>query len=139
MEETNGDLTMPTISGKSVAQRLFIKADKRFLLVNPPEGYEKVLGELPAATKLLNDKTDTADIIQVFVRTRAELEKELPRLKTKLNAGGALWVTYYKGSSKTKTDINRDSIAEYGSTIGLEGVAIISVDDDWSALRMKKL
>ncbi len=34
-------------------------------------------------------------------------------------------------------NINRDSIAEYALSLGLEGVAIISVDDDWSALRLK--
>ncbi len=40
-------------------------------------------------------------------------------------------------SDKTVTDINRDTIAEYARTLGLEGVAMISVDDDWSALRLK--
>jgi hypothetical protein len=34
-------------------------------------------------------------------------------------------------------DINRDSIAAYAATIGLQAVAMISVDEDWSALRLK--
>jgi hypothetical protein len=48
-----------------------------------------------------------------------------------------LWVTYHKGTSKVKTDINRDTINAYASTLGMQGVAIISIDDDWSALRLK--
>jgi hypothetical protein len=48
-----------------------------------------------------------------------------------------IWVTYPKGTSKIKSDINRDSIWKYAQTIGLEAVAIFSVDGDWSALRPK--
>jgi hypothetical protein len=36
-----------------------------------------------------------------------------------------------------KTDIHRDTINAYAKTLGLEGVAMISIDDDWSALRLK--
>lgn len=36
-----------------------------------------------------------------------------------------------------QAEINRDSIAEYAASIGLEGVAIVAVDEDWSALRLK--
>jgi hypothetical protein len=36
-----------------------------------------------------------------------------------------------------KGDINRDTITAYAETIGLEGVAIVSIDEDWSALRLK--
>ena len=48
-----------------------------------------------------------------------------------------IWVTYPKGKGKIKSDINRDSIREYSASIGMEAVAIFSVDDDWSALRLK--
>jgi hypothetical protein len=35
------------------------------------------------------------------------------------------------------TDINRDIIAAYTRTIGMVGVAMISIDDTWSVLRLK--
>ena len=69
--------------------------------------------------------------------SKNELNHKLQRLKTSLAPNGIVWVTYPKGTSKMKTDINRDSIREYAQTIGLEADAIFSVDDDWSALRMK--
>jgi hypothetical protein len=77
------------------------------------------------------------EVIQVFVTNRLELEAQLPRLKKLLAPKGMMWVTYYKGTSKGKTDINRDTINAYAHSIGLEGVAMISIDDDWSALRLK--
>jgi len=46
-------------------------------------------------------------------------------------------VTYLKGTAKTKTDINRDSLHAYARTVGLEGVSLVSIDDDWSAMRFK--
>lgn len=77
------------------------------------------------------------DLIQVFVDSRKDLEEQLSRVKPFLVPKGLLWVTYHKGTSKQKSDINRDSIAAYASTIGLQAVAMISVDEDWSALRLK--
>jgi hypothetical protein len=130
---------MPTMSNKSVAEKLQVKPGRVFLLIGAPTGFDKTLGDLPSGAQVLSDANKPADIIQLFAKSRAELERELPRLKELLNPAGALWVTYYKGTSKQKTDINRDSIAEYASSIGLEGVAIISVDDDWSALRLKRV
>jgi hypothetical protein len=50
-----------------------------------------------------------------------------------------LWVSYHKGTSKVKTDINRDTINAYANSLCLQGVAIISIDDDWSALRLKRI
>jgi hypothetical protein len=36
-----------------------------------------------------------------------------------------------------KTDINRDTIAAYAGTLGFESVAMVAVNDDWAALRLK--
>ncbi len=85
----------------------------------------------------MREPKSTADLIQLFVTSRSELEKNLGKLKILLAPSGALWVTYPKGTSKAKSDINRDSIREYAQSIGLEAVAMISVDDTWSALRLK--
>ncbi len=107
------------------------------MLVNTPKDYKSTLGALPSNT-ILNPKTDEpADLIQVFVTTKKELEEQLGKLKPRLAPKGLLWVTYPKGTSKVKTDLNRDSIAQYASTVGLQAVAIISVDETWSALRLK--
>ena len=125
------------MSDKTIIQKLFIKPGFKFLLVNPPDGYIANMGELPPGTTLLSDSTCTVDAIQVFVENRVELEAQLPRLKELMAPKGMLWVTYHKGTSKVKTDIHRDSINAYAKTLGLEGVAMISIDEDWSALRLK--
>ena len=125
------------MSDKSIAQKLFIKPTNKVLLVNPPAGYLAQMDELPAETILLSDTSCLVEVIQIFVVNRAELEAQLPRLKELLAPKGKMWVTYHKSTSKVKTDINRDTINAYAHSIGLEGVAMISIDEDWSALRLK--
>lgn len=73
----------------------------------------------------------------MFVAGRQALKEQLPKIKPVLNPGIIWWVTYHKGTSKTKTDINRDRINTYAQALGLQGVARISVNEDWSALRLK--
>ncbi len=127
------------MSEKSIAQKLSIKSGSRFLLVNPPNGYTIQLGELPEGVSLLRDSSSLVEGIQVFVANLEELEARLPLLARLLTPKGMLWVSYHKGSSKVKTDINRDTINTFASSLGLQGVAIISIDDDWAALRLKLL
>ncbi len=125
------------MSDKSVAQKLLIKTGYAVLLVNPPENYSSLLGELPPNVTIMKEAKQPADLIQAFVLSREELEHTLPGLKSLVKPKGSLWISYYKGTSKHKTDINRDSIVAYARTIGMEGVAMISLDEDWSALRLK--
>jgi hypothetical protein len=87
--------------------------------------------------KLESKPNGELDLIQLFVTSKAELESNLLDLKTKLTPTGLLWVTYPKGTSKMKADINRDSINDYAKSVGLVGVAMVSIDATWSALRLK--
>ena len=125
------------MSEKAVAEKLLIKAGYRVLIVDPPSGYLSTLGKLPDKVTLLDQPAANADLVQLFVASRKELEAKLPLLKPALKPNGLLWITYPKGTSKTKADINRDSINAYAHSIGLQGVAMVSVDDTWSALRLK--
>ena len=124
---------------KTIAQKLAIKEASRVFIVNAPRGYKSKLGALPGNARVVATPTKGIDVIQVFVASRKELEAHLPKLKPLLAPRGILWVTYPKGTSKTRTDINRDNIRAYARSLGLEAVAIFAVDDEWSALRLKML
>jgi hypothetical protein len=50
-----------------------------------------------------------------------------------------LWEAYHKGTSWVKTDINRDMIAAYGQSPGLQPNAMISINEDWAALRLEEV
>lgn len=122
---------------KSAAQKLLVKAGYKILLVNPPEDYTALLGELPPDVSFMERPVEPANLILLFARNRQELEAHLPGLQAALAPGGLLWVAYYKGSSRLKTDIHRDTIVAYAQTLGLQGVAMVAMDADWAGLRLK--
>lgn len=122
---------------KTNAQKLLIKEGYRVLFIHPPQNNAALLGEFPPRVELVSKPESPVDFILAYLVDRKELEKHLAELKQLMNPNGLLWVAYYKGTSKTHTDINRDTINAYAHTLGLEGVAMISLDADWSALRLK--
>ena len=101
------------ISTKNVAQKLLIKEGEQVLLIIPPENYKILLGKIPKDVTFHTESEENLDMIQIFIRNRKELEDLLPKMKPKLKSNGKLWVSYLKGTSKSKTDINRDSLREY--------------------------
>ncbi len=126
------------MSDKTLAQKLLIKKGYTVLLLNAPAGYRAVLGELPPDVTLLTSPPGyTVDLVQLFVTSAEELDARLPGMRRLVKPKGLLWVSYPKGTSGVKTDINRDSIWAYARTVGWEAVANVSVNEVWSALRLK--
>lgn len=125
------------MSEKSVAQKLLFKEGYKVLLLNEPQGYKKTLGELPAKAAISKDAGGSFDLIQIFIGSQKELESGLKKIKGCLKPAGLLWLTYPKGTSKVKVDINRDTIRGYVEANGYKTVSLIAVDETWSALRVK--
>lgn len=122
---------------KSVAQKLGMKVGKTMFVAKAPMAVPKFLGAVPDGAAWVDKGAGPFPLVLLFVKDRTTLVKELPTCKSKLSAGGALWVAYAKGTSAKVTDINRDSIREYVATMGMDTVGIIAIDEDWSALRLK--
>ena len=122
---------------KTLAERMHLRSGERLLLANAPGGYEATLAA-PSDVEVSTEAAGTFDVIHLFVSTRAALEADTPGLKALLNPDGKIWIAYPKGTSKRlSADINRDDIRGYALTVGLQTVAQVAVDDDWSALRCK--
>lgn len=122
---------------KTLAQKLFLHKAQQAAVLHADGASAALLAaaaEAPAAAA-----TEQADWLLVSARNRSELETWLPLARERMLPGAALWLAYYKASSRHAADIHRDSITAYAATLGLDSVAIIAVDDDWSCLRFKLL
>ena len=124
------------MSEKSVVQKLLLKPGQKMLLLNAPKGYRGSLAQLPEGARL-EVKLVQADVIQIFVTSMEELKKKLEAVKPILTKKTVLWISYPKGTSKIATDLDRDIIREYAQGAGLTGVSVFSIDEDWSALRLR--
>lgn len=123
------------MSTKTVAEKIFLRQGKRVFFFNAPDNLGKLLGGIPEG--VITTEDDTVDIVLAFIENYKQLEKHLIGLKDRLKPKGALWIAYHKGTSSIDTDINRDSIIEFAMKHQLKGVAMVSINDNWSALRLK--
>lgn len=117
-------------------KKLMIKPNYRIALVNAPEGYRDVLGELPAGAEITDTLTGEFDLIHAFFIKSAEVAAQAETLKTHLKNGGLLWLSYPK-AGRLGTDLKRDPLYALMKNYGLEAVAQIAINDDWSAMRFK--
>jgi hypothetical protein len=75
----------------------------------------------------------------VFATKQAEVDHYASLLAPKLEGDAVLWFCYPKGSSKKYTcEFNRDNGWAVLGQLGLEGVRMVAIDEDWSALRFRK-
>lgn len=86
--------------------------------------------------KPLTEKLDIKDgVLVYFISSKSELEKVFPKLKSILKKDSSLWLGWPKKASKIKSDLNENLIMEIGLNNGLVDVKVISVNEDWSALK----
>ncbi len=119
-----------------LVKKLGLKSGYKVLLHNVPKYYFKLLGELPQDITYLNTpNTKGADFIHLFLKTHIELTETFKTYKSALLSNGMLWISWPKGASKLKTDLNRDLIRNYVLEHRLVDVKVAAIDDDWSGLK----
>jgi len=125
----------------ALAKKLRLGSCKRALIMNAPKGYLDMLNPLPVGV-LLTDQiegTEAYDFVQVFVHTLSEVQQLAPKAIEAVTPEGMLWINYPKGTSKIKTDINRDSGWQTVTDLQFEGVSLVSIDETWSAMRFRPI
>src|SRR6266851_2512112 len=125
---------MAGYSKKSLADKLGIKPGKKLHLSNAPDGYGRTLGTLPTGATMLKALQGPCDFIQFFTKEKSELKAAFPKLKKNLATDGILWISWPKGASKIKTDVNENVVREIGLDCGLVDVKVCAVDEVWSGL-----
>ncbi|MFN3528500.1 MAG: hypothetical protein ACK417_01085 [Bacteroidia bacterium] len=75
-----------------------------------------------------------------FVMTQAALDAASAQLANNLASDGILWLCYPKGSSKRyRCEFNRDTGWTVLGQLGFEPVRQVAIDEDWSALRFRRV
>ena len=105
------------------------------IALNAPAPIEKELVKLGFTTSL-NKKAKSTNTL-VFINNSKEYLDFLKNGLKNIEHDSVLWFAYPKGTSKIKTDINRDTIRVTGEGFGITTVTAISIDDTWSALRFR--
>jgi hypothetical protein len=118
-------------SGTPLPKKLGIKDDASVAILNAPPGYAKSLG-LKVSSELKSD----LDFIQLFTKSRVDLEEQLPRLRRSIKQDGMIWISWPKKSSKVPTDLTEDVIRHTAFALKLVDVKVCAVDETWSGLKL---
>jgi hypothetical protein len=131
-----GDEERPR-ADSGLIKKLLLKPGQKAAVLNPPAGYLEGLGPLPEGAELVARPNAPLDFVHLFVRDKDELDKLTPQAIRLLKDDGIFWVSYPKGSAKVKTNLNRDKLWKFMKGHGFDGVAMVSIDETWSAMRFR--
>jgi hypothetical protein len=108
-------------------------------VLNAPKSFEPELALLKGVT-VKRAVAGPASFAMAFVITQPELEAASTKLAAACLGDAILWMVYPKGSSKQyRCEFNRDSGWSILGAAGFEPVRMVAVDEDWSALRFRRV
>lgn len=123
------------MADKSVAEKARIKPGTTIAVLNRAPGIVESLG-LPDDVTFVEQ--NEAQLVFLFVNTRAELEEQMPPAVAALAPKAAIWVFFRKGAKAAGLDMSRDSIWALAESLGMRPLGIVGVDETWSAFRLRR-
>jgi len=121
-----------------VFKKLQIKPKSFVLVLHAPSKIDDMFGAPPEGISLKTDLGGSFDVVVAFYKRKADVESEVDALIEAMG-DGLLWISYPKGTSKVETDLNKDILRVGLEKRGLKAVSLISIDDVWSSMRLKKI
>jgi hypothetical protein len=108
-------------------------------VLNAPASFEPELAALEGVT-VKRAISGNPGFTLAFVVTQAELASASARVAKACSGDCVVWMVYPKGTSKKyKCEFNRDSGWSVLGAAGFEPVRMVAVDEDWSALRFRRI
>lgn len=131
---------MPTAAGYSgtpLPKKLGLKDGQAVAFLNLPAS-QSALRDAALFARCEDDAAagDDLDYVHLFTRQRAEMARDLPRLKQAIRPDGMIWVSWPKKASKVDTDVTEGTIREIALPIDLVDVKVCAVDEIWSGLKL---
>jgi hypothetical protein len=125
----------------STFEKLNLKNQTIILVLNAPAGFEPELAALHGVTVLRNlQPLDAIDFSLAFVTTQKEVDTLAKAIAQRAKGDAVVWFAYPKGTSKRyKSEINRDTGWQVLGQEGFEPVRAVAIDEDWSALRFRRV
>ena len=123
----------------SIFKKLSVGAHTVIHVLNAPASFEPALATLEAVTVKRSVSTPCFFAL-AFVVTQADLDSASKKLSAACSGDAVLWVAYPKGTSKKyRCEFNRDSAWSALASARYEPVRMVAIDEDWSALRFRKV
>jgi hypothetical protein len=126
----------------SVFKKLNYKDQATLYIIDAPESFAPNMKSMEAFTTVKTSLTGARQVnfVLAFVKTQRQIDGMATKLPQVLDDDAVLWFAYPKGTSKKYTcDFNRDTGWNAFGTLGFEPVRMVAIDEDWSALRLRRV
>lgn len=113
--------------------------DTPVLILGAPESYREVVETIGARvdTEAVEDQYD---FVQIFGTSNQAIRDAVDKTAGLLGNDALFWLCYPKKSSKAyRSDCSRETVAQIPADYGYEPVRQVAIDDDWSALRYRRV
>lgn len=137
---------------QSTVQKLGIRAGMTVLVIGQPlEIANGLLGELPTDALVTDvpvtdvqviEGAPTGGVVLLFADDVATVSTSARLGFERAADGGRFWIAYRKGANRKPAagepaPLHRDTLQGALAPLGLDGVTLVSLDDVWSAMRVK--
>jgi len=121
-----------------ILKKLMFKGQSPVLLLNAPAEFKATAAKFDVT---VDEKPNGSYAFALaFVKSLADVDVIGRTLLRALEDKAVFWLVYPKGTSKKYkgVDINRDTCSARMSKHGFQSVAMVAIDEDWSAIRFKR-
>jgi hypothetical protein len=122
--------------------KLNLKDQKHIVVLSSPRTFADELSKLPESVKVATTVSarQNVDFAIAFAVTQADVDHAARQLAAGAQGDAILWFAYPKGTSKRyRCEFNRDTGWELLGSLGFEPVRLVAIDEDWSALRFRRV
>jgi hypothetical protein len=126
----------------AIFSKLNFKAQPVVYVLDAPASFDAAIGEMRGVTEIRNGLAKAKDITFAiaFASKQKEVDQFADSIAKSVTGDAVIWIAYPKGSSKKlKCEFNRDNGWARMGLHGFEPVRMISIDEDWTALRFRRV
>jgi len=123
-------------------EKLNYKNQTPVLVHNAPEEVEVLVNDFKAlcVTHTTINNASRYSFVLCFIKNQSDIEYIVHNVTPQLSNDAVFWVAYPKKTSKKyRCEIDRDHGWDIIGLIGYEGVRMVAVDNDWSAIRFRHI
>jgi hypothetical protein len=125
----------------SVFRKLNLKDQREIVVANAPASFEAEIASL-SGVSVRRSLASGAQVVfsLAFVTKQPEVDALAKQVAQRTSGDAVVWFAYPKQSSRRyKSEIDRDHGWASLGAAGFEPVRMVAIDDDWSAVRFRRV
>lgn len=119
----------------TLVEKLRLKAGEPLWLLAAPEDIRDLFKGISLKTRIA--AKDLVGQLLFFAENKQNLERALPAIFRSMKPDGLMWIAYPKKSGSIQSDLIRDEGWEMLHNSEWQGVASISINQDWTGMRFR--